>query len=384
VVSVPSTKKKIAVFTGTRAEYGLLRSLISRINGDDDLDLQLIVSGSHLSVRHGRTISEIEADDILPSAIIPLSLDTNPQTSMSVLTAEALAGVGLCFESLKPDILIVLGDRYEALAAATAAHLQGVRVCHLHGGESTIGAVDDRLRHAISQLSTFHFTAAENYRERVIAMGHSPEYVFNVGPMILDGLQLADPAERNKFEELTGFKFGYKNILVTYHPETLLTDNGLHGFEELLAALESTPCNILFTYPNADEGNKEIIMKLNEFVKSFPKRSLAIPSLGQEKYLMALQLFEAIAGNSSSGVIEGPLLGIPVLNIGDRQSGRLRNGFIVDVPAERSAVELGLQKVLSVGLRSSWPRPRPSLRVGSLPSDIIIKLLRSVGVSHLR
>lgn len=368
-------KKKIAVFTGTRAEYGLVRRLARRINEDEELELQLVVSGSHLSDRYGRTISEIQGDGIQPAALIPLSLDNSPQPSMAVLTAEALAGVGQSLESLQPQILIVLGDRYEAFAASAAAHLQGVPVCHLHGGESTFGAIDDRLRHAISQLSSWHFTAAEPYRQRIIAMGHAPERVFNVGPMVLDGLHALPVVSRSQFEDHTGFHFGEKNLLVTYHPETLLSDRGVAGFEALLAALAQTSCNVLFTRPNADEGSQQIMCRLKDFLISFPDRSWVVPSLGQKNYLMALQLFEAMAGNSSSGIIEAPLLGIPVLNIGDRQAGRLRHGYVLDVPAELTAISSSLTEILVYGQRSSWPRPSP--QSGLPPTESIVSWLRS-------
>ena len=235
---------KIAVFTGSRAEYGLLKHLIKLISDDADLELQLIVSGSHLSKRYGYTITEIEADGIHPAALIPLSLDESLQTSMALLTAEALSGVSQSLDDLNPKILIILGDRYEAFAAASAAHLQGIPVCHLHGGESTYGAVDDRLRHAISQLSTWHFTAAKQYQDRVIAMGHSSESVFNVGPMVLDGLSTLNGATRFQFETQTGYRFGSNNLLVTYHPETLLFDRGVGGFKIFLKALEGLSCHI--------------------------------------------------------------------------------------------------------------------------------------------
>lgn len=370
-------KKKIAVFTGSRAEYGLLRHLIRLINEDQGLELSLIVSGSHLSERYGCTISEIEADGIHPAALVPLSLDSSPQPSMAVLTAEALSGIGQALEKLQPQTIIVLGDRYEAFAAAAAAHLQGLPVCHLHGGESTFGAIDDRLRHAISQLSSWHFTAAERYRERVIAMGHTSECVFNVGPMVLDALNALSVVSRPEFEQYTGYQFGDNNLLVTYHPETLLPDRGVSGFEALLAALEHTSCHILFTHPNADEGSQSLMYMLEQFLISFPDRSWVVPSLGQENYLIALQLFEAVAGNSSSGVIEAPLLGIPVLNIGDRQSGRMRHGYVLDVPAELTAINSGLQQVLADGQRSSWPRPCPN--PGSPPAETIATWLHSAG-----
>ena len=352
----PSPVRRIAVFTGSRAEYGLLRHLIAAIAAEPGLDLQLIVSGSHLSERHGRTVAEIEADGLQPAALVPLCLDVNPQPSMAALSAEALAGVAQALERLQPQLLILLGDRYEAFAAAAAAHLLGIPMVHLHGGESTGGAVDDRLRHAISQLSTWHFTAAEPYRQRVMAMGHPPERVWTVGPMVLDGLLAAPPASRSHFEQATGFRFGHRNLLITYHPETLLPDQGVAGFEALLTALEHVPCQVLFTYPNADTGSDQLLLRLETFVKRHPDRGLALPSLGQQHYLAALQLFEAIAGNSSSGVIEAPLLEIPVLNIGGRQAGRLRHGDLHDVPADAEAIAAGLEQVLVAGQRSCWPR----------------------------
>ena len=368
-------ERPIAVFTGSRAEYGLLRHLIAAIAAEPGLALQLIVSGSHLSERHGRTVEEIEADGLQPAALVRLSLEATTPPSMAALSAEALAGVGQALEHLQPQLLILLGDRYEAFAAAAAAHLLGIPIAHLHGGESTGGAVDDRLRHAISQLSSWHFTAAQPYRQRVIAMGHPPERVWTVGPMVLDGLLAAPPASRSAFEQATGFRFGHRNLLITYHPETLLPDRGLAGFEALLAALEHVPCQVLFTHPNADAGSEALLPRLQAFVRRHPNRSWSLPSLGQQRYLAALQLFEAMAGNSSSGVIEAPLLGIPVLNIGGRQAGRLRHGCVHDVSPDPKAIAAGLEQVLAAGQRAGWPRPRP--QAGSAPAATIIAWLRA-------
>lgn len=355
-------EQRIAVFTGSRAEYGLLRHLIRAIESETSLILQLIVSGSHLSHRHGCTVSEIEADGVSIAARVPLSLEATTMPSMATLTAEALAGVSRALEQLQPDILILLGDRYEAFAAASAAHLQGIPIAHLHGGETTEGAVDDRLRHAITQLSSWHFTAAEPYRQRVIAMGQAPERVFNVGPMVLDGLLAAPPACRSTFEQATGFQFGERNLLVTYHPETLLPDRGVGGFEALLDALERVPCRVLFTHPNADAGHDQLLQRLEAFLAQHPCRCWAMPSLGQERYLAALQLFDAMAGNSSSGVIEAPLVGMPVLNIGGRQAGRLRFGPVRDAAARHKDIARHLEQLLQKGQQrhSSPATPTPA------------------------
>ena len=193
--------------------------------------------------------------------------------------------------------------------------------------------------------------------------------------MVLDGLLAAPPATRTAFEQKTGFRFGPHNLLITYHPETLLADRGVAGFKALLQALEATPCHVLFTYPNADAGRDQLLALLQAFVQQHPQRSWAVPSLGQQRYLAALQLFEAMAGNSSSGVIEAPLLGMPVLNIGDRQDGRLRHGCVWDVPAKLCALERGLQQVLGAGQRACWPRP--SLQPGSGPMNAILAQLRT-------
>ena len=199
---------------------------------------------------------------------------------MAALTAEALVGVAKSLESLSPDLLIVLGDRYEAFAAASAASPATYSHLPFAWRETATGAIDDRLRHAISQLSSWHFTSAESYRERVISMGHPVDHVFNVGPMVLDSLVNMPIASRSNFEEETGFRFSDHNLLVTYHPETLCEDLGYSGFEALLNALQSFSCNILFTHPNADEGSQQIISRMNEFVNVFPRRSWIIPSLG--------------------------------------------------------------------------------------------------------
>lgn len=367
--------KKIAVFTGTRAEYGLLHKLILAIEQEESLELQLIVSGSHLSNRYGQTFFEIHADHIAPAALVQLSLDSSPQPSMSTLASEALLGTGEALEKLRPNLMVVLGDRYETFAAAASAHLHGIPICHLHGGESTLGALDDRLRHSITQLSSWHFTSAEPHQDRVKSMGHSPDHVFNVGPMVLDNLYSLPIVNRLEFETSTGYRFAEQNLLVTYHPETLLCDRGYSGFQAFLEALQDIPCNILFTHPNADAGSNMFIQLLDQFSERFSNRTWIIPSLGSRNYLSALRLFEAVAGNSSSGVIEAPLLNIPVVNVGDRQKGRYRYGYVLDVPADREAIAAGLRSALASGHQASWPRPyrKPVSR----PSDFIIEWLRS-------
>lgn len=347
---------RIAVFTGSRSEYGLLRYLINRIHLSSCLTLQLIVSGTHLSKNYGLTVTEIENNAIPITARIYLDLDSVAMPSMGELTGQALIKISQTLRELTPDYLILLGDRYETFAAAASAHLLGINVIHLHGGESTEGAVDDRLRHSITQLSTWHFTSAESYRLRVIQMGHSSECVFNVGPMALDGFYHANIGDRRSFETQTGFRFGERNLLVTYHPETLLADYGMEGFRALLNAIDSVSCNVLFTHPNADTGSRELLSELQGYVSENSLRCWSCPSLGHQLYLSALHLFDAMAGNSSSGVIEAPLVAMPVLNIGRRQLGRIKYESCIDILDDYNLIPDKLEFILNAGYHQSKPR----------------------------
>lgn len=369
-------KIKIAVFTGSRAEYGLLRQLIGRLKQVAEYDVKLIVSGSHLSRSHGYTLNEIRDDGYLDYEIVELSLNDENGEKMDFLAGEALMGVGRILRRENRKYLVVLGDRYEAFGAAAAAHLVGTEVIHLHGGESTLGAVDDRLRHAITQLSSWHFTAADRYQRKVMRMVDDPKKVFNVGPMVIDSLVQVKPIDRNEFEMDTGYSFGRANLLVTYHPETILVDKGISGFISLLEAISQCGCKTLFTYPNADEGGDVFLKHLKDYVHSNPDRCQAIPSLGQTRYLQALMLFEAVAGNSSSGIIEAPLVGTPVLNIGQRQEGRIRHGNVTDVNAVYDEILNGLRSVLRQGYVEEWPRTIKS-KLKS-PAETIVSTLQEV------
>ena len=367
---------KIAAFTGTRAEYGLLRHLLKEINADLSFELQLIVSGSHLSSSLGLTVNEIESDGLKPTHFVPLGLERTPRPSMAELTSIALSGIAACLLSSQPELIIILGDRYEAFACAAASHLTGIPIVHLHGGETTEGALDDNLRHAITQLSTWHFTAADLYTKRVISMGKSATNVFTVGPLVLDGILRATELSRSDFERLTGYRFGDTNLLVTYHPETLREDRGIEGFQALLNILERLDTHVLFTYPNVDDGSEDLLNLLHHFVERHSDRAWCIPSLGHERYLAALHLFEAMGGNSSSGIIEAPIVGMPVLNIGDRQQGRLRFGpNVFDALPETDSVSSALQQALLAGQRLVWPRKcaAPTLT----PTSAIMEWLRN-------
>ncbi len=322
--------------TGSRSEYGLLKRLIWLIHQSDQLSLRLVITGSHLSKSHGFTLSEIKADGFDIAAQVRLSIEQG--TSIAELTAEAIQGFALVLNKLQPQAVVLLGDRYETFGASVAAHFAGIPIAHIHGGETTEGALDDALRHCITHFSTWHFTAAIPYLDRVLAMGADPSRSHCVGPLVLDALREPLQLTREQFENQTGYRFSSRNWLITYHPETLAPDFGVAGLIALLTALEvelaaaSRNLHILITGANADPAGREIMEILQRFQQTHAECCWFLQSLGQQRYLAALNWFDAVIGNSSSGIIEAPMIGIPVLNIGNRQKGRLRFGDVQDVP----------------------------------------------------
>ena len=321
---------KVSLFTGTRAEYGLMKKLIRYLEEDNFFDLNLIVSGTHMESKYGNTIEEIKRDGINISSSLSIPLKTNLKDGMAFQTAEIIKFVASELDKFKSEYLIILGDRFESFGAATAAHLLGIKNIHLHGGESSMGALDNKLRHAISQLSTYHFTSAEVHKKKVIDSIGISKNVHNVGPLVLDALLDLNILSKKEFEEKTGYTFSKKNFLITFHPETLSLDLGISNLKNLLSTLANANCNILFTAPNADFGSAKIIGLIKEFCAKHVKRTLYYPSLGQELYLNAIILFDCLIGNSSSGIIEAPLLNTQVINIGDRQKGRFKFGKVMD------------------------------------------------------
>ena len=333
---------KVGVFSGNRAEYGLLKHLIKAIDSDPDLELQLFLSGSHLSKIFGETINEVISDNFQPKALIPISIDNDPPYTMSYLTGEMIIGFEKVLREHEPELLILLGDRYETFGAASTAHIMQIPIVHIHGGETTLGAIDDKLRHAISQLSSWHFVSAPAYKQKLISMGIKEKNIFQKGPLIIDGIVNCKNISKKNFSKNINYKFSNKNLLVTYHPETLCLESGITGLNYLIKAIKDIDCNVLFTSPNADQGGDIIQKKILEFVSSNPNKYFFHHSLGQNNYINALRLFDGVAGNSSSGIIEAPLIGIPVLNIGNRQAGRIRFGKVFDVSSDIDEIKNGL------------------------------------------
>ena len=341
--------RKICVFTGTRAEYGIMSRLFRLIENDIDLQLQIIATNMHLSPEFGLTYKEIEADGFHIDKKVEMLLSSD--TPNGTLKSMGLATIGFAdaLEELKPDMAIILGDRYEMLAAAEACLIYKIPVAHLYGGEITEGAYDDAIRHCITKLSHLHFTSTEEYRNRVIQMGEVPERVLCVGSLGVDNIRKEEVMSLLELEESLQFNLGEKFLLVTFHPVTMETLTAAEQCDDLLLALEEVndEYQILFTLPNSDTDGRIIIQKIKDYVAKHPKKSFAITSLGKKRYYSALKYATAVVGNSSSGLVEAPSFNIPTLNIGNRQSGRARGETVIDVPATYQGIKDGLSKALS-------------------------------------
>lgn len=330
---------KVAVFTGTRAEYGLLFWLLKDIQADPELTLQLLVSGMHLSSEFGETYKQIEQDgfEIDEKIEILLSSDTAVGTAKSM--GLGVLGFADALNRLKPDTIVILGDRFEALAAAQTAMILRIPILHLHGGEITEGAYDDAIRHAITKLSYLHGTSTEEYQQRVIQLGEQPERVRNIGAIGLDHLKRGEFMTVDEIAVSLDFRLSQPYFLVTYHPVTLGSEQPEQSFNALLEALTDFPdYQVILTYPNADDGGRRIIPILEEYAKQQPERVHAIPSLGQKRYLSAVKHAAVVIGNSSSGVIEVPSFNVPTVNIGVRQKGRLAAKSVLHCDATKVAI----------------------------------------------
>ncbi|MDE0836949.1 MAG: UDP-N-acetylglucosamine 2-epimerase [Akkermansiaceae bacterium] len=338
---------KVCVVTGTRADYGLLYWLMRELETSPCFQLQIIVTGMHLSPEFGSTWEIIRNDGFPISAKIPISLAHDKPADIARATGEATIGFADVLDDLSPDLMILLGDRYEALAAAAAASIHCVPIAHFHGGETTEGAFDEAFRHAITKMSYLHFTSAEVHRRRVIQLGEHPERVFNVGAMGLDNVRKLDLLDRDTFEKSIGFPLRDQNILVTFHPVTL-EKNATAQFAALLAALDTHPeLGIIFTKPNSDTGNRSISEQIDDYVAAHPDRAVAHTNLGQLRYLSALGHVDAVVGNSSSGLIEAPSFDIGTVNIGDRQKGRLAGPTVLHCACNPETIRQTINEALS-------------------------------------
>ena len=345
--------KKICVITGSRAEYGLLKNLMKKIQNSKKLSLQVIVTGTHLSKKHGFTYREIEDDGFHADFKVDMKLNSDNSSEITKSMGLAMIGFSNGLEKLCPDMVVLLGDRYEIFSAAAAALIAKVPIAHLHGGESTEGAFDEAIRHSITKMSQLHFVAADEYRQRVIQLGENPTQVFKVGALGVDRLKNMSFVSRSSIEKLLKFKFQKKNLLVTFHPTTLEQCSAASQFKELLHSfqkLENT--NIIFTMPNADPSGHDIRELIHRYT-SKNSNSFFYESLGLELYLSVAAQVDAVIGNSSSGIIEVPSLNKATINIGDRQKGRLKANSIVDCKPNRESIQNALELVYSSKYQSS-------------------------------
>jgi GDP/UDP-N,N'-diacetylbacillosamine 2-epimerase (hydrolysing) len=323
-------KKKISILTATRAEYGLLKPIIDKLSGVSEFDVRVVVTGAHLSPEFGLTYKEIEQDGIVIDEKIVMLLSADSPSAISKSMGLALISFADYFERLQPDLLIVLGDRYETLAVCMAAMNQRIPIAHLYGGEITEGAIDESIRHAITKLSYLHFTSTEKYRKRVIQLGEQPDRVFCVGAIGIENILKQNLMGKSELELSIDFKLDKPYAMVTFHPVTLEADHSAEQFQMLLDVCKRyQDMNFIFTKANADANGRIINQMIDSYIKE-NKHAIAFTSLGMTRYLSALNYCNFVIGNSSSGLLEAPSFGIPTINIGDRQKGRLQADSVIN------------------------------------------------------
>lgn len=341
-------KKQICIVTGSRAEYGLLYWLMKEIQADPEMKLQLVVTGMHLSPEFGLTWKALEQDGFDIDDKVEMLLSSDSPVGIVKSIGLGVIGFADSFARLQPDIVVVLGDRFEILAAAQAAAVMGIRIGHISGGEITEGAIDDAIRHAVTKLSNYHFVAAEEYRRRVIQMGEPPQYVINCGDPGLDNFHRLDLLDRQQLEESLDFSLQGIIFLVTYHPVTISHQSPESSVAELLKALDAFPeARVIMTKPNADAGGRIIAAAMEKYANANAHRVFLTPSLGQLRYLSAMRCCDLLLGNSSSGIVEAPAVGKAVVNVGDRQKGRLKASCIIDCDESADSIIKAIQQALS-------------------------------------
>jgi len=375
-------KRKICVVTGSRAEYGLLRWVMQGIKDDPELTLQVIATGMHLSESFGLTYKEIENDGFnIDFEVNSLSAVDSPIGIAESMSA-GLSGCAKAFSVLHPDIILVLGDRFEIFSAVAAALVTRIPVAHLHGGEITSGAFDEAFRHSITKMSHLHFVAAEEYRNRVIQLGEDPNKVFLVGGLGIDSIKKLTLLNRTELEAELKLVLGARSLMVTFHPVTLEAETAGQQMKELLSALsclENT--TLIFTMPNADPGNQIIMKMIEEFVAG-RRNAKVFTSLGQLRYLSCIAHVDGVVGNSSSGLAEVPTFKKGTINIGDRQLGRLQAKSIIDCPPNESAILDAIDKLYSIDFQASLAETTNPYGEGGA-SEKVVNILKSIALAGI-
>ncbi len=340
--------KRIGIMTGTRAEYGLLKSLMQEINKDNDLELYLIVSGMHLSPEFGMTYKEIEEDGFEINAKVEMLLSSDSPAGISKSIGLGVIGFADEFQRADLDMLILLGDRYEALSAAISAMVMRIPIAHLHGGELTEGAIDEGIRHSITKMSYLHFTSTEQYRNRVIQLGENPERVFYVGALGVENIKKINLMTKEELEKSIHFEIDENTVVVTYHPVTLENNTVEEQFLNLLKVLDRNPkIRMIFTKANADTNGRIVNELIDKYTAQNSERACAFMSLGQKRYLSALKYCRIVIGNSSSGIIEAPSFGKPIINIGDRQKGRICADSVINCGYTQQEIQQAMETALT-------------------------------------
>ena len=346
------TRKKICVVTGSRAEYGLLRPLMTKIQKSGQFELRIIATSMHLSHEFGFTYREIEKDGFKIHDKVDILLNSDSSSAVSKSIGLGCIGLSESFERLQPDLVVLLGDRFETFAAATAAHVARIPIAHVHGGELTEGAFDDAFRHAITKMSALHFVSAEAYRRRVIQLGEQPRRVYNVGAIGLDNIRDLTLLSKAALEKALDLRFAKRNILVTFHPATAIRKSARKQCEELLTALSGLDDTlVLFTKANADTEGRLINAMIEKFVRKSGPSARVFSSLGQLRYLSLMQYIDGVVGNSSSGIIEAPSFHIGTINIGHRQDGRIKAVSVIDCAPKAKSIRSALDMLLDAAFR---------------------------------
>lgn len=367
-------KRKVCVVTGTRAEYGLLRWVIEGIAASSGLELQLVATGMHLSPEFGLTYREIEKDGFRLDDKIELLVSADTPSGIAKSMGLGLIGFGDSLARLRPDLLLVLGDRFEIFTAAAAAMVARVPIAHLHGGEATEGLIDEAIRHSVTKMSHLHFVATDEYRRRVIQLGEQPARVFTVGGLGIDNIRRLKLLDRAALEASLGFALGRRTLLITFHPVTLEHTTSGAQMRELLAALEGRPdTTLLFTLPNADTDSRVLIEMIEKFAASHPGAH-AVTSLGQLRYLSCLQFVDGVVGNSSSGLTEAPSFRIGTVNVGDRQHGRMKAASVIDCPPERGAIGAALARLYDPAFKTDLAAVRNPYGEGGASARVVAEI----------
>ena len=377
-------KRKICVVTGTRAEYGLLYWLMKEIQADDALELQIIATGAHLSPEFGLTYKTIENDGFRIDEKVEMLLSSDTPTAIAKSMGLGLIGFAEALDRLKPNVMVLLGDRYEAMAAAQAAMVARVPIAHIHGGETTEGIIDEAIRHSITKMSFLHFAAAEEYRRRVIQLGEAPARVFNFGAIGLDNIRKLQLLSKEDFTKATGFQWKKVNFLITYHPVTLDKCGPEGAMQALFDALDTFPdAGVLFTQSNSDTDGRRINFMVRDYAEQHKDRMLCVKALGQVRYLSAVRLMDAVIGNSSSGILEVPSFRVPTVNLGVRQCGRLMAASVINCEETSEAIESAIEQALSTEFRESIRDIKSPFGDGGV-SERIVHVLKKVDLSPER